>query len=162
MSHRDIERRKLVGECVFCKIVRGELPSFTVYEDDRVLAFADINQISPGHTLVIPKKHAENLYEISTRDLAAIHLASQKIADAMRRALSTSGIAALQLNGRGANQVVMHYHLHLVPRATDGPPLPITNWELKAGTMEALRATASKIAAALKGVAEINIHPEQE
>jgi histidine triad (HIT) family protein len=151
-----------VEECVFCKIVRGELPSFTIYEDDRVLAFADINPISPGHTLVIPKKHAENLYEISTRDLAAIHFASQKIAEAMRRALHPSGIAALQLNGKGANQVVMHYHLHLVPRTTDGPPLPISNWELKGGDMEALRATARKIAAALKDGAGINIHPEQE
>jgi histidine triad (HIT) family protein len=136
--------------CVFCKIVKGELPSFKVYEDDRVLAFADIHPISPGHTLVIPKKHAENLYEIAAEDLAAIHFASQKIAEALRKALNPSGIAALQLNGKGANQVVMHYHLHLVPRATEGPPLPITNWALKAGNVEALRATAEKIAAALK------------
>jgi histidine triad (HIT) family protein len=149
-----------VEGCIFCKIVRGELPSFKVYEDDRVVAFADIHPISPGHTLVIPKKHAENLYEIGTEDLAAIHSASQKIAEAMRKALNPSGIAALQLNGKGANQVVMHYHLHLVPRATDGPPLPITNWELKAGNMEALRATAKKIAAALKDGTGKNIHLE--
>ena len=68
----------------------------------------------------------------------------------MGRALSPSGIAALQLNGKGANQVVMHYHLHLVPRALGSPPLPITSWELKPGKVEVLKATALKIAAALQ------------
>jgi histidine triad (HIT) family protein len=135
--------------CVFCKIVGGELPCFRIYEDNRVLAFADINPIAEGHTLVIPKSHAENLCEIPPEDLAAIHIASKRIAEAMRKALNPSGIAALQLNGKGANQVVMHYHLHLVPRASGGPPLPITNWELRPGRTEDLKATALSIAAAL-------------
>jgi histidine triad (HIT) family protein len=139
-----------VEGCIFCKIVGGELPCFKIYEDDRVLAFVDINPIAAGHTLVIPKSHAENLYEIPPEDLAAIHIASKRIARAMRRALSPSGIAALQLNGKGANQVVMHYHLHLVPRASASPPLPITSWELKPGRVEDLKATALKIAAALQ------------
>ena len=136
--------------CIFCKIVCGELPCYKIYEDKRVLAFADIHPLAEGHTLIIPKSHVENLHEISPDDLAAVHLASKRIAGAMGRALSPSGIAALQLNGKGANQVVMHYHLHLVPRALGSPPLPITSWELKPGKVEVLKATALKIAAALQ------------
>lgn len=137
-------------DCIFCKIIKGEIPSFKVYEDDKVLAFEDINPISEGHTLIIPKNHAENLWEISAEDLAAIHLASKKVADAIKEALNPIGVAALQLNGRGANQVVMHYHLHLIPRSSGAPELPVTNWELKPGDMDAIRRTGEKIAAAIK------------
>ncbi|MBW1822838.1 MAG: HIT domain-containing protein [Deltaproteobacteria bacterium] len=65
-------------DCIFCKIVKGDIPCFKIYEDDRVLAFEDVNPISEGHTLVIPKAHAENIWEISNEDLTAIHLASKK------------------------------------------------------------------------------------
>jgi histidine triad (HIT) family protein len=136
--------------CIFCRIVRGESPCFKVYEDEQVLAFADINPIAEGHTLIIPKKHAEDLWEIAGDNLAAIHLASQKVALAMRAALNPSGIAALQLNGRGVNQMVMHYHLHLVPRTGHAPELPITIWDLKPGDIRAIERTAQRIAAALK------------
>jgi histidine triad (HIT) family protein len=136
-------------ECLFCKIVRGEIPCFKVYEDERVLAFEDINPLSEGHTLLIPKNHAENLWEIPEEDLIAIHRASTKVAHALRTALKPTGVAALQLNGKGANQVVMHYHLHLIPRMSGTPELPVTHWELKPGPMEVIRKTAEKIAAAL-------------
>ena len=139
-----------MSDCIFCKIVKGEIPCFKVYEDERVLAFEDINPISEGHTLVIPKAHAENLWEIREEDLAAVQLAARKIAHALREALHPDGIATLQLNGKGANQVVMHYHLHLIPRSAGGPPLPVTAWELTPGNMEAIGATARKIAAAVK------------
>jgi histidine triad (HIT) family protein len=144
-------RRNNMEDCIFCKIVRGEIPCFKVYEDDRVLAFEDINPISEGHTLVIPKRHAQNLWEIHREDLAAVQLASQKVAHAIREALEPTGIAALQLNGRGVNQVVMHYHLHLIPRTSDSPPLPVTSWELEPGDMDAIKQTAEKIAAAAIG-----------
>ncbi|MEE8541483.1 MAG: HIT family protein [Desulfobacterales bacterium] len=137
-------------DCIFCKIVQGEIPSFKVYEDDNVLAFEDINPVSEGHTLVIPKNHAENLFEISSQDLAAVQAAAQRVARAIKQALNPIGIAALQLNGRGVNQEVMHYHLHLVPRAGEAPPLPMTQWELKPGDMEAIKQTAEKIAAAMR------------
>ena len=137
-------------DCIFCKIVKGEIPCFKVYEDDKVLAFEDINPISEGHTLIIPKKHALNLWEIPAEDLAAIHLASQKIAHALKDALNPVGVAVLQLNGRGVNQVVMHYHLHLMPRTSEGPQLSVTDWEMKEGDMEAIKKTAEKIAAAVK------------
>jgi histidine triad (HIT) family protein len=136
-------------KCVFCRIVKRELPCFKVYEDQRVLAFEDINPIAEGHTLIIPKKHAENLWEISEEDLRAIHVASKKVAYALREVLKPSGIAVLQLNGQGASQAVMHYHLHLVPRIPGTPPLPITNWDLRPGDKESLRETAKKISEAL-------------
>jgi histidine triad (HIT) family protein len=137
-------------DCIFCKIVKGEIPCLKVYEDDKVLAFEDINPISEGHTLIIPKNHAENLWEIPGDDLTAIHLVSQKVARAIKAALNPTGVAALQLNGRGANQLVMHYHLHLVPRTSGSPELPITTWELKAGNMEAIKQMGEKIAAAIE------------
>jgi histidine triad (HIT) family protein len=136
-------------ECIFCKIVRGEIPCFKVYEDERVLAFADINPISEGHTLLIPKAHAENLWEIPEADLSAVHLAARKVAHAIRTALHPTGVAALQLNGKGADQVVMHYHLHLIPRLSGAPELPVTRWELKPGSMDAVKRTAERIASVL-------------
>ena len=137
-------------DCIFCKIVKGEIPSFKVYEDEKVFAFGDINPISPGHTLIIPKRHAQDLWEISGDDLSAVHSASKKIIKAIKDVLQPSGVACVQLNGPGANQVVLHYHLHLVPRLAGDPELPVATWELKEGDMEAIKATADKIAAAIK------------
>ncbi len=137
-------------DCIFCKIIKGEIPSFKVYEDDKVIAFEDINPISQGHTLIIPRQHAQDLWEIGPEALSAVHLASKKIIQAIKGALNPSGVACLQLNGPGANQVVMHYHLHLIPRPEDGPELPVTSWELKPGNMDAIKGTAEKIAAAIK------------
>ena len=136
-------------DCIFCKIVKGEIPSFKVYEDEKVFAFEDINPISPGHTLIIPKRHAQDLWEISSDDLSAVHSASKKIIKAIKDVLQPSGVACVQLNGPGANQVVLHYHLHLIPRLAGDPELPVASWELKEGDMEAVRETADKIAAAI-------------
>ncbi len=136
-------------DCIFCKIVAGEIPSTRIYEDDRVFAFADINPISDGHTLIIPKAHAENIFEMSADDMAAVARAAKKLACAIQTALNPDGIACLQLNGRGVNQLVMHYHYHLIPRAEGGPELTMTQWELKPGDMAAISATADRIIAAL-------------
>ncbi len=136
-------------DCIFCKIIKGDIPSVKIYEDDKVFSFADINPIADGHTLIIPKRHAENIWELNDEEVAAIHLTSKKIAHAMRDALNLGGIAFLQLNGRTVNQVVMHYHLHLVPRMEGGPELPVTHWELEPGDMEAIKKTAEKIASAV-------------
>jgi histidine triad (HIT) family protein len=137
-------------DCIFCKIVKGEIPSFKVYEDEKVFAFGDINPISPGHSLIIPKRHAQDLWEISGDDLTAVHLASKKIIKAIQDALQPSGVACVQLNGPGANQVVLHYHLHLVPRLAGDPELPVATWELKEGDMDEVREIAGKIAAAIR------------
>ncbi len=137
-------------DCIFCKIVKGEIPCFKIYEDEKVFAFEDINPISEGHTLVIPKRHTQDLWEIPGDDLSAVHLASQKIIQAIKKALNPAGVACLQLNGRGVNQVVMHYHLHLVPRISGSPELPLTAWELREGDMEKIKQTADKIVAAIR------------
>ncbi len=137
-------------DCIFCKIVKGEIPSFKVFEDDRVLAFMDINPISPGHTLIIPKNHAANLKEISEEDLAAVHRASKKVMAGIESALNASGVACVQLNGRGVNQVVMHYHLHLIPKVPEGPDLPVSKWEIVPGDMNEINGNAEKISSAIK------------
>ena len=136
--------------CIFCKIIQGEIPSFKVYEDEKTFAFEDINPISPGHTLIVPKRHAKDLWEISDDDLIAIHLASKKVIQAIKSALNPSGVACVQLNGPGANQVVLHYHLHLIPRVAGSPELPVASWELKEGDMKAIQETAARISAALE------------
>ena len=136
-------------DCIFCKIIKGDIPCFKIYEDDKVLAFADVNPINTCHTLIIPKAHAAGLLEISGDDLSAIHQASIKIAKAMQASLKPDGIACLQLNGRAVNQVVMHYHLHLIPRKAEDPELSMTAWELVPGDMQEIETTAKQIAAAI-------------
>jgi histidine triad (HIT) family protein len=139
-----------MDDCIFCKIIKGDIPCIKIYENDRVLAFADINPITNGHTLLIPKNHAENLWEIADADLTAIHAASKRVAAAIKTVLNPVGVAALQLNGRGVNQVVMHYHLHLIPRVESDPALKMTEWELIPGDMEVIQQTGDAIAAAIK------------
>ena len=136
-------------DCIFCKIVAGDIPSVKVYENDLVFAFMDINPVQPGHTLVIPKAHAENLWEIPVSDLSAVHAASQKIVKAMQNALGPVSVAAVQLNGKAVNQMVMHYHLHLIPRANTEGPFKLTAWEMIPGDMEAIQKTGADIAAAI-------------
>lgn len=136
-------------DCIFCKIIKGEIPSYKVYEDDQVFAFEDINPIAEGHTLIIPKKHARDLSEIDGETLTAIHLASKKIMDAITKALKPSGVVAMQLNGKSVGQLVFHYHLHLVPRMENEPPLPIARWEMTPGNMEKIKETAEKIKEAI-------------
>ena len=137
-------------ECIFCKIIKGEAPCFKVYEDEKTIAFEDINPVTQGHTLIVPKTHAENLYEIDPESLSAVHLTSQKVIRAIQKALNPIGVAAVQLNGRGVNQIIMHYHLHLMPRSADEPPLAASDCGAQQGDMEALKRTAEKIAAAVE------------
>ena len=135
-------------DCIFCKIIAGEIPSFKVYEDAHAFAFMDINPIAPGHTLVIPKNHSANLLEIPDDDLAAVQAASKKVAAKIMTALSPGGIAVLQLNGIGANQVVMHYHVHLVPRNRPHDGITLLEWYPEPGDMGQIEQVAAKISAA--------------
>jgi len=135
--------------CIFCDIVAGKIPCYKVYEDERTLAFMDINPVTPGHVLVIPKSHYENLIEMVPGDLAAVHQTSQKVAAAIFNSLKPGGVAVLQLNGKGANQIVMHYHVHLIPRNRPKDKLKMFEWALKKGNVRSIKSKMEKIIGAL-------------
>jgi len=105
-----------MADCIFCQIIKGELPCAKVYENEYVISFLDINPINAGHTLVLPKRHYATLFEISEEDLHACTAASQKIAMAVYKATKASGLNFFQNNYRAAGQRVDHIHFHLIPR----------------------------------------------
>ncbi len=105
-------------DCIFCKIVRGEIPSFKVYEDANVLAFLDIHPTNPGHTLVVPKIHAENIFEISSESWSQVMETARKLSITIENALDAKGINLMMNNREHAGQVVDHVHVHIVPRFT--------------------------------------------
>lgn len=131
------------ANCIFCKIVAGEIPSINVYENQHVLAFMDINPVSTGHVLVIPKGHWRDLFDMPDEQLGFVAAAVRKVAHSVRNALSPDGISIAQANGRGAAQSILHYHVHIVPR-TMGDDLKI-NWELVPGDMEEITSVAERI-----------------
>ena len=138
-------------DCIFCKIVSGEIPSVKVYEDDRVFAFMDINPINDGHVLVIPKAHAATIDEIAEVDFLAVMSATHKLAAAVKEALNPEGINLLQLNGKAANQVVPHLHVHIVPRWF-GDGVTVSQWDMVAGDMTRIEGVAEKIEREIAGV----------
>ena len=103
-------------DCIFCKIVAGELPSYKVYEDEKVLAFLDINPVNPGHTLLIPKEHYETTLDTPDELLHAMTAAIKKIALAIMRATKADAWNLGANNGAAAGQIVMHTHWHIIPR----------------------------------------------
>jgi len=102
--------------CVFCKIVAGEIPSYKVYEDEKVLAFLDIKPVHPGHILVIPKKHAANLEEISEEDLKAVITVVKHIGSLIKNNLKYESYNVIENNDPVAGQEIPHLHFHLIPR----------------------------------------------
>jgi len=133
----------LDDDCLFCKIIRGEIPSFKVFEDDRVFAFMDINPIQPGHSLVIPKFHTENIFEAPDDWAAATINGVQRLARAVNKTLEPDGINILQANGAGAAQSVFHLHMHVVPRAMNDEMK--MNWGIHPGDMDGIKALADRI-----------------
>lgn len=105
-----------MNNCIFCKLIAGEIPSIKLMETDQVLAFMDIGPLVKGHALVIPKQHMEQLADAPQTVLHEIMDAVQQVARAMARALKTDGINIHQANGAAAGQVVPHLHFHVIPR----------------------------------------------
>ena len=103
-------------DCLFCKIIAGEIPCTKVYEDDKVLAFLDIHPVNIGHTLVIPKAHHVNLYDTEDATLAHMMTVTKKLSIAIKSALSADGINIEMNNESGAGQLIFHTHLHIIPR----------------------------------------------
>jgi histidine triad (HIT) family protein len=135
------------AHCIFCKIVRGEIPAIKVHEDAQTLTFMDVRPASPGHTLVISKAHAPNLLEIAEADLLAVALTVQHVARAVQKALSPDGIRIGQFNGAAAGQTILHYHVHIVPMR-EGQKAGAHGRE--PANPEQLKALAAQIRAALE------------
>ncbi|RSL34375.1 HIT family protein [Salibacterium salarium] len=104
------------SNCIFCKIVSGDIPAAVVYEDDTVIAFADLGQATKGHTLLIPKEHQENIFELKEDTAAYLFKTAPKIANAIKEAFQPEGLNLINNNGKAASQSVFHYHLHFIPR----------------------------------------------
>ncbi len=136
-----------MNDCVFCRIVAGQIPATRVCEDAHTFAFMDIGQVNPGHVLVAVKAHAENLYELSDEQAAALARISVRVARAIRAAFAPEGLSVYQANGRAAGQTVFHYHVHLLPRHT-GDGMELT-WPVKNPPRDQLEACAAKIRSAL-------------
>ena len=134
-------------DCIFCKIIAGEIPSFKIYEDDNTLAFMDINPASEGHALVIPKEHAADVHAISDAAIGATVTSAKKVAAAIDKTLHPDGLNLLQCNGPAAAQSVLHFHMHVLPRKI-GDDLKL-NWGLEPGDMDAIGALAQRISANL-------------
>lgn len=103
-------------DCIFCKIAAGEIPSATVYEDEFFRAILDISPATKGHIIILPKNHADNLYELEEAEASRIMSVAAKIAKAMKEELQCEGLNLLQNNGTIAGQTVFHFHVHLIPR----------------------------------------------
>jgi histidine triad (HIT) family protein len=131
-------------DCLFCKIVNGEIPCTKVYENEMVLSFMDISPMNDGHLLVIPKTHGSTILELPETDFLAVMSATKKIAEAVKKALNPDGINILQLNGEAANQVVPHLHVHIVPRWL-GDGLTVSKWVPVQGDMEQISQFGEKI-----------------
>ncbi len=110
----------MMSECIFCKIVNGEIPSAKVYENEHVFAFLDLSQVTKGHTLVIPKVHKENLFELTPEIAKNVFEAVPTIANALKETFHPLGLNLLNNNGEQAGQSVFHFHMHLIPRYGKG------------------------------------------
>lgn len=134
-------------DCVFCKIVAGQIPAFKVFGDDGTLAFMDINPVSEGHVLVVPTLHFENLFDADDGALGRVMATARVVARAMRDTLAVDSLNLIQANGRWAVQSVPHFHLHLIPRReNDGVGF---DWLQQPGDMAAIQQIGDRLSAAL-------------
>jgi len=131
-------------DCIFCKIIDGEIPAVKVLDKDQVIAFMDINPASRGHMLIVPKKHVENIFEISEDDLSAVMNAVKRCAQAVRQALKAEGITVLQLNGKASDQIIPHLHVHIMPR-WQNDRLSVSQWEMNEGDRDELQEIAREV-----------------
>ena len=133
----------MADDCIFCKIVAGEMPAEVVQEDEHTLAFMDINPWTRGHALVIPRNHSKDLLEIADEDLAHTASAAKRLAARMTERLDADGVNLLNACGPAAWQTVFHFHIHVIPRYEDDPlRLP---WVPSAGDPEQIAAAAQEL-----------------
>lgn len=132
-----------MDNCIFCKIVNGEIGSNTVYEDECFKAIMDIAPSAMGHVIIVAKNHAEDIFEMSEEDLSRALIVARKVARAIKDATGCDGVNILQNNGVAAGQTVFHYHIHVVPRF-DNDEIRI-KWNHLSPQMEEISVMAEKI-----------------
>ena len=133
-------------DCVFCGIVAGDQPAEIVGENDRALAIMDINPATDGHTLVVSKRHARDIWDLDQEVGAAVWLLTQEVADAIRRGRRPEGLTLFQANAKAGWQDVLHFHVHLVPRWLDDDL--VKPWRASASRRAGVAAAAARIRAA--------------
>ncbi len=131
------------NECIFCNIVARELPATIVHEDERTVAFMDINPATRGHCLVVPRSHVRDLLEIGREDLDAVMVVAQELARRAVDRLDAAGVNLLNSCGRAAWQTVFHFHIHVIPRY-EGDPLRLP-WVPAEGDLEEIAAAAAAL-----------------
>lgn len=135
-------------DCIFCKIINGEIPSAKVFENDDVYAFLDLGQVTKGHTLVIPKTHQKNVYELTPDVAEKLFSVIPNIANAIKDQFQPIGMNVLNNNEKPAMQSVFHYHIHLIPRYGDTDGFDMT-WQTTEYSSEAFNDIAESIASKL-------------
>lgn len=133
-----------MSDCLFCKIINGDIPSTKVYEDEHVYAFMDIMPLSKGHTLLIPKTHCQDIFEMSEDVAANLYKAAPKVANAIKAAFNPVGMNTVNNNGAAAGQSVFHYHLHFIPRYDETDGLKV-EWNTKKIDMAEIATYAEQI-----------------
>ena len=130
-------------DCIFCKIVSGEVPSCKVYEDDATVAFMDLGQVNPGHVIVATRKHVTDIHGLDDRLAGDVFRATTRVANAVKKSMQAEGITVLQANGAAGWQTVFHFHLHVLPRhADDGVGL---TWPAKRPPADELARLAERV-----------------
>ena len=137
-----------MDDCIFCKIVKGEVPSSVVYEDELTIAFMDVGHVNPGHTIVSLKPHVQDIYGLDDAQAGAVFRTTAKVARAIKEAMQPKGVTLLQANEAGGWQTVFHFHFHVVPRKTDDA------WKMTWGTTNPAKELLDEYAAQIKSVLE--------
>jgi histidine triad (HIT) family protein len=132
-----------MNSCIFCRIAQKQLPANLVYEDEKAMAFLDIRPLNEGHTLIIPKLHYENIFDIPKELIMHVHGVTKRVALAVKKATQADGISIMQQNGKAAGQEIFHLHVHIIPRCED-QKLPKFS-EASEASKEKLSQTTAKI-----------------
>lgn len=138
-------QNSVASSCIFCRIIRGELPSSIVAQDAKVLAFLDINPVHPGHVLIVPKEHHENIIDTPTDTMQAVIAMSKRVAEVIKVELPCDGMNVSMNNFPASGQVVMHTHMHVIPRFENDGLKPWPHKQYQDGQAESIAARLAKI-----------------
>ena len=133
-----------MADCIFCKIINNELPSYKIAETEHCIAFLDINPLNYGHTLIVPKAHYETIFDMDEKLSGEIMQLGWKVANVINKSLEPDGMNLVQCNYKAGNQVVPHFHLHVIPRYKDDN-LKLGSWEIVPGEQEKLERVADQL-----------------